>query len=377
MSRSTDVTIVGGGVVGAYLAYRLALEGVAVTLVERERAGAWASGASAGNVQPGEFEPIAGAERLNPLEAESLALHRRFLPQIKAESGIDPLDHAVTYFYAARDEAEVTQTQRFAAALQGLGLQVEWIDGVAARRLEPRLAPDIRGGAWHRDCLQMDAPRFVAALLTAAARRGVRLRRAEVAALRRAGGRVTGVQLHDGSAIGGEAVVLAMGAWTAGALRRWCGMAVPIAPYSLQKIHVRPGGSPPACAVRWGGVNIVGRLDGLVHVGSLHEEQGFDARPTAAGRRWLLERLQTVLPTLEVQVVEAGAGVAAWLPGRLPLLGPIPGCEGLYMAVPSSNGFLLSAALAQILTDRLVHGCTHAFWPMLQPARVLPSAITP
>lgn len=87
MAELTGTTVVGGGVVGCFVAYRLALEGVPVTLVERQHVGAGASGASAGNVQPGEFEPAWGAEDLNLLEAESLGLFRRFLPAIKDDSG--------------------------------------------------------------------------------------------------------------------------------------------------------------------------------------------------------------------------------------------------------------------------------------------------
>jgi glycine oxidase len=375
MDKLTDVTVVGGGVVGCFIAYRLALEGVAVTLVEREHVGAGASGASAGNVQPGEFEPIAGAERLNPLEAESLALHRRFLPAIKAESGVDPLDHEVQYLYAALNDREVTHTQQFAATLQGVGLRAEWIDGVAARTLEPRLSPHLLGGTLHQDCMQMDAHRFVEALARAAKKRGTTLYRGEVVGLRRDGTHVTGVRLKDGSMLGCETLIVAMGAWTGPAMAQWLGISLPIEPHSLQKLHVRPAGSLPACAIRWGGANIVGRVDGLVHVGSRYEHTGFEAHPSEDGKRWLLERLQTILPGLDAAVVEARAGLAATLPGRTPMLGPVHGLEGVYLAVPSSNGFLLSAVLAQILSELLVHGKQHPFLPMILPGRVLQSAV--
>jgi glycine oxidase len=375
MDKLTDVTVVGGGVVGCFIAYRLALAGVAVTLVEREHVGAGASGASAGNVQPGEFEPIVDAERLNPLEAESLGLYRRFLPAVKAESGIDPLDHEVAYFYAALHDREVTHTQQFAATLQGVGLRAEWIDGVAARTLEPRLSPHLLGGTLHQDCVQMDARRFVEALAKAAERRGATIRQGEVVGLRRAGARVIGVRLNDDSTLGCETVILAMGAWTGPAVAQWLDLSLPIEPHSLQKLHIRPSGSALTCAIRWGGANIVGRLDGLVHVGSRHEPTGFEARPSEDGKRWLLERLQTILPGLDAAVVEARAGLAATLPSRTPMLGPVHGLEGVYLAVPSSNGFLLSAVLAHILSELLVHGKPHPFLPMILPGRVLQSAV--
>ena len=88
------VTIVGGGVIGCCLAYRLALEGVPVTVLERQHIGSGATGASAGNVQPGVMGGIVDAQGvLGILGAQSLQLHRTFLPAIKEDSGLDPLDH--------------------------------------------------------------------------------------------------------------------------------------------------------------------------------------------------------------------------------------------------------------------------------------------
>ena len=94
MPAVRSVTIIGGGVIGCFLAYRLALEGVPVTVIERHAVGAGATGASAGNVQPGVMGGIVDAQGvLGTLGAQSLQLHRAFLPAIKESSGLDPLDH--------------------------------------------------------------------------------------------------------------------------------------------------------------------------------------------------------------------------------------------------------------------------------------------
>lgn len=366
------VTIVGGGVIGCFLAYRLAWEGVPVTVLERQHVGSEATGASAGNVQPGVMGGLVDAQGLlGTLGAQSLQLHRTFLPAVKEDSGIDPLDHDVQYVYAALDEAEVAVTREFAATLQAQGLRAEWIDGPTARALEPRLAPGLLGGALHQDCLQMDAYRFVSALSQAAQRRGARVLQGHVVGLRRAGEGVTGVLLADGTTVETEALVLAMGAWTGMALTQWLDLAVPIGPYPLQKLHVRPAGPLPRCAVRWGEVNMVARRDGVVHVGSKHDPTGFTARPTDASRHWLLERFQTVFPGLHAEIVEARAGVGAATPDRTPIVGPVPGHPGVYVAVPSTNGFLLSAVMADILTALLVRGEQHPLLPSLLPAQAM------
>ena len=361
MEPLQSVTILGGGVVGCFLAYRLVHAGVPVTVIERERVGAGASGVSAGNVQPGDVEV--------PLAAESLGLYRHFLPILKEETGVDPLDHEVQYFYAALDDHGVAQTQRFAAALRQDGLRVEWIDGHAARDLEPRLAPNVLGGALHQDCLQMDAARFVSALSQAAQRHRGQLRYGEVVGLQRARDRVSAVVLKDGSTLACDTLVVALGGWTGAAVSTWLGASLPVAPHSLQKLHVRPVDLAPRCAVHWDGVNIVARRDGLVHVGSKHDDTGFAAQPTPEGRHWLLERLQTVLPGFKAQVAEALAGLASSTPAKVPLLGALPGFDNVYVAAPSTNGFLLSAVLAHILTDLLVHGKHHPLLSRLSPAQ--------
>jgi glycine oxidase len=368
MQPVQSVTIIGAGVVGCFLAYRLASEGVPVTVIERQHVGAGASGASAGNVQPGEVDIV--------LAAESLELFRRFLPAIKEESGIDPQDHEVHYLYAALDEQEVAQTQEFSTVLQQGGLRVEWIDGPTVRALESRFVPGVLGGAWHRDCMQMDAYRFVMALSKAMQGRGVQVRQGEVVGLQHSGERVTGVRLRDGTTLACDTLVLALGAWTGVAASQWLGVSLPIEPHSLQKLHVRPMAEPLRCAVRWSEVNVVSRVDGLVHVGSKHDPTGFTAQPTPEGRHWLLERLNTVLPAFEFEVVAAGAGLAASTPKKVPVLGPLPGFASAYVAVPSTNGFLLSAVLTHILTELFVHGRQHALLPDLLPERALCRAST-
>jgi glycine/D-amino acid oxidase-like deaminating enzyme len=201
---------------------------------------------------------------------------------------------------------------------------------------------------------------------------GGQLQYGEVVGLRRADQRITGVLLRTGVTVPCETLVIAMGAWSGVGLSRWLGLRLPIGPHSLQKLHVRPIGPALGCAVRWGTINIVTRMDGLVHVGSKHDPTDFTARPTEAGRQWLLERLHTILPGMEVEVVDAAAGVAAATldPERMPLLGPLPEFANVYLAVPSTNGFLHAAVLAHILTEFFVQGVRHPFMTRMLPEQV-------
>lgn len=364
------VTIIGGGIVGCFLAYCLVLAGMPVTVIERKRPGAGASGASAGNVQA-VAGPCGALE--TTLGVESLRRWRQYLPAIKEESGIDTMDHEVRYLYAAMDAQEVADLQTLRANLFADGLRAAWLDGVAVRELEPRLNPAALGGMFLDDVVQMDAQRCVNALEHIVRARGGQFVDGEVAALRREGSRVNGVELVDGTVLPCETLVLALGGWTHTAVSRWFGLSLPVQPYSLQKLHVRVLGDPLGCAVRWGGINVVTRRDGVTHLGSKHEDTGLAAEPSEAGKQWLLERFQRILPGAEVEIVEAVAGLAAFVPDpeRVPLLGSLPGVDEVYVAVPSTNGFLLSASMGSMLADRIAHGRAHDLMSHMQPDRAL------
>lgn len=370
--RTQRVTIVGGGVVGCFLAYCLASANVPVTVIERERIGSGATGASAGNVQAvtGLAGPLQAA-----LGAESLRRWRAYLPAIKEESGIDLLDHDVRYLYAALDARDVADLQTLTTTLQEQGLRTQWIDATEALALEPRLHPGVLGGMLHQDVVQMDALRCVNALETCVRARGGTFTYGEVTGLRRDGARVRGVELNDGSIVPCDTLVLALGGWTGVALERWLGVSLPIQPYSLQKIHVQVRGAPLACAVRWRDINIVTRRDGKVHVGSKHDDTGLLAQPSAAGRQWLMEGLQSILPGAEVDMVEAAAGLAAYIPDpeRTPIVGRVPGVDDLYVAVPTTNGFLLSGLMASVLAATLINGEDDPLMQPMRPERSMPS----
>ena len=105
-SQPERVCVLGGGVTGSFIAYRLACEGVQVSLLERDRLGSGATGASAGNIQT-LSSGFTGFQR--DLGQESLQIYRKLLPVIKEESGIDPLDQETRYLYAAMNEQEAVE----------------------------------------------------------------------------------------------------------------------------------------------------------------------------------------------------------------------------------------------------------------------------
>ncbi|MCH7737072.1 MAG: FAD-binding oxidoreductase [Chloroflexi bacterium] len=352
------VAVVGGGVVGCFVAYRLAGMGVPVTLLEQEGPGAGATGNSAGNIQPASGDDDAFKIALG---AESLALWREHLPRIKEAGGIDYREQDVRYLYAATSEDEEHEVRRILGDVTNAGLKAEWVDGQTARETEPRLSGSIIGGMLHQDCIQMDPKLLNTALANTAETEGVAIQRQKQAVgLAVAGGRIRGIKLQDGSSLECSSVVLAMGAWTAKAVSEWLGYDLPVEPYGLQKLHLGLGPAAPLnCAVRWNGVNIVCRRDGLVHAGSRFLPDGFDAKPSAEARDWLLAQVAEILPGFQPSGVETIAAFAASTPARIPLVGRLPGIDGIYLAVPSTDGFLMAAVLAEMTAELMVNGKVH------------------
>ena len=350
--------VIGSGAVGCFTAYRLAAMGLSVTLIDQEEPGAGATGNSAGNVQPASGDDDSSKIILG---AESLALWRKHLPHINEVGGIDYQDQDVHYLYASTDETEEPKVRRILADVTAAGLRAEWVDGDAARNLEPRLSKSITGGMLHHDCIQMDPKLLMIALSKTAEVEGATiLRNTKAAGLSLIEDRITGVKLEDGSTLECSSVVIATGAWTLKALSDWLGYKLPVEPYGLQKVHMGLGSAPPLnCAIRWNGVNIVCRKDGLVHAGSRFDPNGFDAKPSADSERWLLNQVAKIIPGFEPASVENIAAFAASTRRRIPIVGALPRTAGIYLAVPSTDGFLMAAVLADMTANLMVNGQKH------------------
>ena len=209
------VAVIGGGVIGLAIGWRLAAAGCSVDIFERGAAGHGASWAAAGMLAAGiEAEP--GEAALYTLNRLSQGMWPGFAAEVEAASGI-----AVGY----RDEGTmaVALTRDDAAQLRfhydfqrSLGVELEWLSDTEARRLEPHLHPGLAAAVFSPRDHQVDNRRLVTALRRVFLDAGGRLREhAEVTAVDTAGDRVSGLRL-GGARHAADVVVLAAGAWSAG-----------------------------------------------------------------------------------------------------------------------------------------------------------------
>jgi glycine oxidase len=234
---------------------------------------------------------------------------------------------------------------------------VQWLEGPELWEVEPRLNPEALGGLVTPQA-QVIAYRYVLALARAAERRGMTLRHGAVVGLIRQAGRVTGVRLRHGETLSASAVVLAMGPWSQQAAP-WVGLNVPVYPVRGQLLELRVPNPQLRASISYNGMYVVPKADGTTLAGATEEhESGFANHPTLEGRQVILDAALHMAPSLEdAEVADQVSGLRPCSADRLPLIGPVPGWQGVYMlAGHFRSGMLLSAMSTRIIAELIAHG---------------------
>jgi glycine oxidase len=356
MPKPADAVVVGGGVVGCAVAWMLARDGLAVTLLERGELAAQASGAAAGMLTPSPEASDDGP--FLRLARASLALFPDWCEALREGSGVDPEYEASGSLHVARTPEAAQQIQERARSLATPG--AEWLDAAAAREAAPGLSEAIQGALWSPGDAHVRSPLFTRACATAAGQLGAHIRVGVAAVgLRREGARITGVLTTEGEHPAG-CVVLCTGSWlpeSAG----WLGgrIRIPIEPVRGQVLSLEAPEPPLRTIVFGGGVYLVPKRDHSVVVGATQEKVGYDCRVTAEGVAQLLSAAPGLVPGLARSTFLAScAGLRPATPDHLPLVGPLPGAEGLLFAAGHfRNGVLLAPITARLVAD-LVRGKT-------------------
>ena len=358
----------GGGVIGAATAFALARGGENVLLLERDRVGAHASGASAGMLAP-----ISESLALGPgfeLGLEALDIFPALVGEIRELSGIDPHLRRCGILRVATEPKEAELLRARAPALEDHGC--EWVEGDELRATDARLSSEVLGGIWSPRESIVDAYLLTRAYAAAAARLGARLRiGTTVRGLLLEGDRVRGVRTSEGE-LGAEHVVLCTGAWTSSVepdLER----VLPVVPIKGQMIAL-DGPEPELRSVIWSGDTYLVPRNGSLRIGSTLEEAGFDVRPTARGIASLIEGAARALPGIrDCAFQEAWAGLRPRTPDHLPLVGPVPGIRGLSIAAGHyRTGILLSGSTALALTDWIISAKLPLSYRPFDPGRFSP-----
>jgi D-amino-acid dehydrogenase len=367
--------VVGSGVVGASCAYTASALGAEVVLIDAVRQGR-ATAAGAGIICPwsSAVEDPAWCALAYPAAREYPALIGHLADLGETDVGYRRVGAlSLAGSEQDRERVRLRLLERRTAAPE-IGV-VEDVTAAEAQRMFPPLRADAIavyiGGA-----ARVDGRRLSHALARVAVRQGAEVRDGE-ARLVCHRGHVTGVTV-GGDLIEGDAVVAATGAWT-GSFLRPAGLTVRVEAQRGQIMHISLGTVDTS---RWpvvlpgrSGHYMLAFEDSRIVAGATREAgSGLDYRVTPAGLAEILGQALAVAPGLAAGTyLETRVGFRPMSPDIRPLLGPVPGLDGLVIATGLGASGLTMGPYTGALAAQAAMGLAPAvdlepFAPLRTPA---------
>ena len=354
VSRSSNILVVGTGIVGCGIAYELARRGAAVHIIDDRMPGMGATQASAGMLAPYTEAKDRNTIFLD-LAVRSLELYDEFVARA-ARDAKTPIGYNRTgTIEIASTAGRLAELQDIASRLSKRDVALDVLDARETREQEPQLGHDVEGA------LLIGAHGYVNALglaqaLFAAARclgatlvDGGRVRRIS----RRGGDLHVEAYTRTHTA---HTVVVCAGSWS-GQIEIEGAARLPVRPVRGQMLHLDWKSRPALRRVTWGDhCYLVPWDDGTLLVGATMEEVGFDERTTTAGVQDLLNAACALVPDVRAAgFLGARAGLRPGTPDVLPIVGWSRVAPNvMYATGHFRNGVLLAPLTAQIVADALL-----------------------
>jgi len=355
MSRTNyDVVIVGAGIVGAACADELARRGMRVAILDREMIGGGATAAGMGHVVV-----MDDSEAQFALTRYSQRLWRTLRPELPDDV---EYEQCGTIWVAADDE-EMVEVRRKHEYYGSRGVRTQVLDARELNALEPNLRDGMAGGLLVPEDVVLYPPCAARFLIERAKKHGAELLLGACVAKIGQGE----VLLSDGSSIAGKVLVNAAGAWAAALtpgveIKMRKGHLVITDRYRgfLRHQLVELGYLKSAHSVASDSVafNVQPRRTGQILIGSSRQYGAEHKEVDQEILRRMLLRAQEYMPELgSMSAVRTWTGFRAATPDKLPLIGPWPGDESLFLATGHEGlGITTSLATAKILADQITGG---------------------
>lgn len=325
--------VVGAGILGASIGYHLAKTGFGVTIVDRQERGQ-STDAAAGILCP--WLALRRKPAWHRLARAGVRYYPTLIRNLEAEGQTETGYAQVGALFLNQDVGKLRWLERLARERRqdapDMG-DIILLSSHETRELFPPLDERyaslyIRGGA------RVDGRALRDALIQAARRHGASFIQGEVC-LMHENRQVNGVTVN-GQFYRGDTVFVTTGVWVNSVLAS-LGVTMRVRPKKGQILHLQ---SADADTDDWpvvrapGGFYLLSFSAGRIVAGATHEDEaGFDIRATAGGMRELLTNMLTVAPGLKGSAwLETRAGLRPYTPGGMPVVGRLPGYEGVVIA---------------------------------------------
>jgi glycine oxidase len=358
MTAHPPIHIIGGGVAGLGIGWRLATEGFDVTLFDQGDIGRGASWAAAGMLAAIlESEP--GEEALLPFLLDAQKDWPGFARELQAFTGLDVGYAETGTLFAAAERDDMGELRHRHDYFAKRGIQLQWLNRAELAAREPCLSPRAHSALFSPDDHQVDNRALTEALVESCKKSGVKLRpHSPVEEVIIENNRVTGL-ISNGEKIPAMHVVLAAGAWSGNIKGLPEKNLPPVYPLKGQMLALQMDATRPILRhVLWTPrVYLVPRADGRLIIGATMEDRGFESTARAGSILHLLREAFEILPGMEeLPLIESWVGFRPTSRDDAPILGP-SGIEGLtYATGQHRHGILLTPLIAELVSDYIISG---------------------
>ncbi|MCL4449126.1 MAG: glycine oxidase ThiO [Actinobacteria bacterium] len=373
-SDTTDVCIIGAGVIGLSSAWRLSNAGFRVSIID-PAIGHGASWVAAGMIAP-VTEAYYGEESLLKLSLVSADSWPDFAEELQQATSMSIQYLQSGILMVGKDADDMAVINELAEFQQSLGLQSERLSAREVHKAEPLLASDVQGGILTKVDAQVDNRLLVQALVSACNRSKVSFIHQMVREIKSVKGRVERLLLQDGTEILADKVVLAAGSWSSsiqGVPSELWDLIRPVkgeilrlkVPDPLSVLsHIVRG------VAKGGVIYVVPRQSREIVVGATTYEKGFDTSVQAESVYTLLRDARMLVPSVcQAQFNQAAAGFRPGTPDNAPIVGRTS-IEGVFVATGHyRSGILLTPLSAMAVTELLTTGTINGAMSSFSPQR--------
>lgn len=389
MTKTYDIVIAGGGVIGASCAYQLSKRSnLRIALIDDKRpgnatrasaGGLWAIGESVGlgcgviffrmlssqakreahgaAVVVDSSTPHILPECFFDLALQSNAIYPQLHQELIERHGMDFKFERTGLKYVIQDEEDQLYAEHIVKHIPHLQEQIRWLDRVALRQAEPAITTEAHGALEFLCDHQVSPFKLGDSFLEAARQNGVDLYlNTRVTDVLHQGGRIKGVRTEQHGDFHCHTLLNAAGAWAA-ELSEWAtGTSIPVKPVKGQMVLTERLPKLLDGCITTSDCYMAQKDNGEILIGSTTEEKGFDVSNTFPEINSLVQGAIRCVPELaQVNLKRTWAGLRPGSPDELPILGPVDNMPGYVNACGHFRTGILTSAITGVMIDKVIH----------------------